>query len=62
MDLPSTEMGAAQSAIRESGLPEMGWGREQDFSWGQFNIEMLSDYQLVRVPMEIWGSSACGWY
>lgn len=27
MDLPSTEMVAAQSAVRESGLPEMGVGK-----------------------------------
>lgn len=47
----------------------MSIGRKQDVSWGQVKIVMQlrlpggrSSEGSFGLEMEIWGSSACGWY
>lgn len=47
----------------------MGIGRKQDIIWGQVKIEMplrlpggRSSEESFGLEMEIWGSSAYGWY
>ena len=53
----------------ESRLRGMGIGRKQDIIWGQVKIEMplrlpggRSSEESFGLEMEIWGSSAYGWY